>query len=136
MTVNIILDSLFKVLRTCQMVVAGTRWFRTSDNWKTKLYFPYYHCIIIEPDSGRHILNNTNDLQSLTIYRLGQSSFHMHSVVIYHFRIHIFYPPSPPPVSMLAPRIQTSDFCWPNIEPGGTGGAIPFKLYEITAAVP
>jgi hypothetical protein len=56
-------------------------------------------------------------------YRLGQSSFHMHSVVIYHFLIHIPPPPPspPPPVSMLAPRIQTSDFCWPNIELGERG---------------
>ena len=49
----------------------------------------------------------------------------------------IFPPSLPPSVSMLAPRIQTSGFCWPNIELGERGGgAIPFKFHEITAAVP
>jgi hypothetical protein len=47
-------------------------------------------------------------------YRLGQSSFHIFPDT--------YFPPSlPPPVSMLAPRIQTSDFCWLNIELGERG---------------
>jgi hypothetical protein len=54
-------------------------------------------------------------------YTLEQSSFHMHSDVLYHFLIHIFNPPSPHPFSMLASCNQTSDLCRPNIELGERG---------------
>jgi hypothetical protein len=74
-------------------------------------------------------------IYNLWQYRLGQSSFHMHSVVIYHFLIH--FSTLPPPtrfnVGASQPDIRfLSDQHWT----GGTGGAIPFKLHEITAAVP
>jgi hypothetical protein len=63
-------------------------------------------------------------IQGWTIYsRLVQSSFHLHSVVIYHFtRFN---------VGVSQPDILSAQH-WT----GGTGGAIPFKLYEITATVP
>ena len=47
-----------------------------------------------------------------------------------------YFPPSrPPPVSMLAPRIQTSDFCWPNIELGERGALFLsnyMKLHQLS----
>ena len=62
----IILDSLFKVLRTCQMVFAGnqsTRWFRTSSRQLENeiVLFPIMIVLSLN-QTGRHILNNTNDL--------------------------------------------------------------------------
>jgi hypothetical protein len=61
------------------------------------------------------VLTSTDNLWQ---YRLRQSSFHMHLVVIYHLLIHFSHPP---PVSMLAPRNQTSGFCRSNIELGERG---------------
>jgi hypothetical protein len=54
-------------------------------------------------------------------YRLGQSSFHMHSVVIYHFLIHFFHPSSPHPFQCwrLATRHQV--FVGPTLNWGNGG---------------
>ena len=54
------------------------------------------------------LLKNYESYYNLWQYRLGQSSFHMHSVVIYHLLIHFFHPPSPQPFQCwrLATRVR------------------------------
>ena len=71
----------------------------------------------------------------------------MHLAVLYHLMIHFSHPPSPPPVSMLAPRNQTSVFCRSNIELGERGAlflsncmklqqlAVPYFLAKIVLVV-
>jgi hypothetical protein len=115
-----------------------------------------FYLLVYAIDLFLYISNETKISQerkkisyNLWQYRLhGKSCFNMHSVVIYHFLIHFstLSHPLSPPVSMLAPRNQlTSDPTlnstsfpgWTRLHwTGQTGSAIPFKLYEITTAVP
>ena len=58
----IILDSLFKVLRTCQMVFAGNQMVQNLRQLENEIVLFPIMIVLSLNQTGRHILNNTNDL--------------------------------------------------------------------------
>ena len=58
----IILDSLFKVLRTCQMVFAGNQMVQNLRQLENEIVLFPIMIVLSLNKTGRHILNNTNDL--------------------------------------------------------------------------
>ena len=70
--------------------------------------------------------HHTAQAYNLWQYRLGQSSFHMHSVVIYHFLIHIFHPPSPHPFQCWRRASRHQIFIGPTLN-WGNGGHYSFQ---------
>jgi hypothetical protein len=58
----IILDSLFKVLRTCQMVFAGNQMVQDLRQLEKEIVLFPIMIVLSLNQTGRHILNNTNDL--------------------------------------------------------------------------
>ena len=58
----IILDSLFKVLRTCQMMFAGNQMIQDLRQLEKEIVLFPIMIVLSLSQTGRHILNNTNDL--------------------------------------------------------------------------
>ena len=58
----IILDSLFKALRTCQMVFAGNQMVQDLRQLENEIVLFPIMILLSLNQTGRHILNNTNDL--------------------------------------------------------------------------
>ena len=58
----IILDSLFKVLRTCQMVFTGNQMVQDLRQLENEIVLFPIMIVLSLNQTGRHILNNTNDL--------------------------------------------------------------------------
>ena len=58
----IILDSLFKVLRTCQMVFAGNQMVQDLRQLENEIVLFPIMILLSLNQTGHHILNNTNDL--------------------------------------------------------------------------
>jgi hypothetical protein len=58
----IILDSLFKVLRTCQMVFAGNQMVQYLRQLEKEIVLFPIMIVLSLNQTGCHILNNTNDL--------------------------------------------------------------------------
>ena len=58
----IILDSLFKVLRTCQMVFTGNQMVQDLRQLENEIVLFPILIVLSLNQTGRHILNNTNDL--------------------------------------------------------------------------